>query len=76
MLCSSVRPVRYFGTATVLAHNHAVKDLRFFVKGQRGPAEAVVDETTSESDTMQECSHRASLKLRHWQSQACLSDHR
>jgi len=53
-----------------------VKDLRFLVKGQRGPAEAVEGDTTSESDTIQECSHRASLKLRHLQWQACLSDHR
>ena len=73
---SSVRSVRYFETATLLAHNHAVKDLRFLVKGQGGPAEAVEGDTTSESDTIQECSRRASLKLRHLQSQACLSDHR
>jgi len=73
---SSVRSVRYFETTTLLAHNHAVKDLRFLVKGQGGPAEAVEGDTTSESDTIQECSRRASLKLRHLQSQACLSDHR
>jgi len=35
---SSVPSVRYFETATLLARNHAVKDSRFPVKGQRGPS--------------------------------------